>query len=1292
MPPITATVDENSRLNALRSYHILDTLPEQALDDLTALAATICEVPMAMISLVDEHRQWFKSRIGVEAAETPRGASFCTHALGKRDLLIVPDATQDARFAESPLVTCAAGVRFYAGAPLITPEGAAIGTLCVNDRVPRTLTPVQQEALRVLAGQVMTHLELRRHTRELVESEERLRIVTDNARVGLVIVNKERRYLYANEAYAEILGLPSSGIVDQRVADVQAGVYEEQIRPQLDRAFAGERVAYELSKSTADEDRHCAVRYEPTKADGEVALVVGMVTDITERKRTEESLRESERRFREMLENVELIAMTLDKSGRVTFCNDYLLKVTGWSREEVIGADWCAKFLPNGSEAKRVFFTTIETGEIPAHYDNPIITRHGGLRDIAWNNIMLRDGAGKVVGTASLGEDVTERKRAEMVSLRLAAIVASSDDAIIGKDLNGLITSWNRGAEKIFGYTADEIVGTSIMRLIPADRQAEEEHILGKIRRGESVEHFETLRLTKDGWLINISVTASPIKDATGRVIGVSKVAHDITEAKRVEESLREIEGKFRQLADNITDVFWICSPDFETMHYVSAGYELVWGRSQESLYARPRQWREAILPEERERVFAVFKSLRESEREVSIEYRIARPDGTIRWIHDRGFQIRDAAGILVRITGISTDITERKLMEQARRETQARLNSALAAGSIGTWTWDIGTDRLVADEFTARMFSLDADAAAKGLPAEAYLLAVAEEDRPGVADGLARALECCGHYDIEYRIPEKDGGLRWLQARGRVECDKSGNALSFHGAVMDITERKRAQEQIAEQAAFLDKAQDAIMVRDLEGKILFWNKGAERMYGWAREETMGRNIGGLLYDDPNVFKEVNELTISEGEWHGELPQLTKDKGGITVEARWTLIRDHEWRPKSVLAINTDITEKKKIEAQFLRAQRMESIGTLAGGIAHDLNNVLSPIIMSLDLLGMKFPDPKSRELLDMLGASAQRGADMVRQVLSFARGVEGRRMEVQVKHLVKDLVKIVEDTFLKTIRVQSILPHDLWTVLGDPTQLHQVLLNLCVNARDAMPNGGLLTFSAENLTLDAQYAGMNLEASPGSYVLIQVEDSGSGMPPEVIEKIFDPFFTTKEIGKGTGLGLSTSLAIVKSHGGFVRVYSEPGKGTKFGVYLPAQTETSAESAEEIAAELPRGHGELILVVDDESTVRVITQQTLQAFGYRVILASDRAEAVAAYARQGSEVAVVLTDMMMPVMDGPATILILRKLNPAVRIIAASGLSSDGHATALGVKHFLPKPYTAGTLLKALKQIIEEEP
>jgi len=530
-----------------------------------------------------------------------------------------------------------------------------------------------------------------------------------------------------------------------------------------------------------------------------------------------------------------------------------------------------------------------------------------------------------------------------------------------------------------------------------------------------------------------------------------------------------------------------------------------------------------------------------------------------------------------------------------------------------------------------------------------------------------------------------------------RYSAPVRGKDGKYYGRIWtfrDITHRIWAEEQIAEQAAFLDKARDAILVRDLKGKILFWNKGAENMYGWTRHEVIDRNIAELLYINPKKFEEANELTIRNGEWSGELQQLTKNRRELIVEGRWTLIRDNEGHPKSVLAINTDITEKKKIEAQFLRAQRMESIGTLAGGISHDLNNILAPIMMSIDILKATADNPQTRKILETIEVSAKRGSDIVRQVLSFARGLEGERIEIQVKHLLRDMESIIKDTFPKDIRLQFSIPNNTWTVLGDPTQVHQILLNLCVNARDAMPDGGDLVITVENCVLDAQYAAMNIQAKAGRYVNISVTDSGMGMPPDLLDKIFEPFFTTKELSKGTGLGLSTVMAIVKSHEGIINVYSELGRGTTFKVYLPA-TETSAGEGGELAEQtsLPRGNGETVLVVDDEASILIITTQTLQAFGYRVLTATDGAEAVATYVQHRSEIAVVLTDMMMPIMDGVATIHALMRINPLVKIIAASGLSQNSGAvkvSGVGVKHFLTKPYTTGTLLKAVRLILEE--
>lgn len=385
--------------------------------------------------------------------------------------------------------------------------------------------------------------------------------------------------------------------------------------------------------------------------------------------------------------------------------------------------------------------------------------------------------------------------------------------------------------------------------------------------------------------------------------------------------------------------------------------------------------------------------------------------------------------------------------------------------------------------------------------------------------------------------------------------------------------------------------------------------------------------------------------------------------------------------------------ERKQLEQQFLRAQRMESIGTLAGGIAHDLNNALTPIIMSIDLLSMIHPDPESQELYSTISGSARRGADMVRQVLSFARGVEGQRMAVDLAQIVRDVEKIANETFLKHISVGLRIDGSLWKTLGDPTQLHQVLLNLCVNARDAMPHGGSLRLSASNLHFDEPQRGLHPDAAAGDYVLLTVEDTGSGMSEEVIDKIFEPFFTTKEVGKGTGLGLSTSMAIVKSHGGFLRATSQIGVGSVFEAYLPALREPSkaAPVLETVPASTPRGSGQCVLVVDDESSVRIVTKQTLEAYGYQVLVAGDGELALELYTNHKEEIAAVLTDMTMPNMDGPAMVKALRNQGCQIPILAASGLVADIGATTFpmgGVQRFLAKPYSTEALLNTLQEVL----
>ncbi len=698
--------NEAERLAALRHYDVLDTAPEEAFDDLTLIAAQICQVPMAMVSLIDENRQWFKSRFGIEVTESPRDGGFCSNAILHADeVLEVRDAMADPRFAEHPLVTAAPHIRFYAGAPLVTPDGHALGALCVIDRIPRTLTAAQLAALRALSRRVVDQLELRQHAHKLA-------LGTQEIRQNLVSAEDSRRALL-------------SLLEDQKI--------------------------------------------------------------------TETSLRESEERF--------------------------------------------------------------------------------------------------------------------------------------------------------------------------------------------------------------------------------------------------------RQITETIQEVFWMSDVAKNQMIYVSPGYEKIWARTCASLYASPREWIESIYPEDRARVLAAAVA-KQAAGKYDETYRILRPDGTLRWIRDRAFPVKPAHGTVRRVVGVAEDITE----------------------------------------------------------------------------------------------------------------------------------------------------------------------------------------------------------------------------------------------------------QKKLQEQFLRTQRIESVGMLAAGIAHDLNNVLTPVGMVSDLLRKHVSKSGDLQLLDILEKCAKRGADLVRQILGFVHGVGGELRMVQVEHLLRDIGGVVSGTFPKSIVLSEEISGELWPISANPTQIHQILLNLCVNARDAMPQGGRLSLQAENCVLDEASAAAINGAKPGTWIMIQVADTGTGIPPKVLSRIWDPFFTTKTADQGTGLGLSTARGIVVSHGGFITVKTNPGHGTTFRVYLPAVEGSAVEARVIRSRSATAGHGELILFVDDEYPIRDVAEAILTRHGYRVITASDGIEAIARFAVHAADVALVITDLDMPVFDGPALAAAIHRIDRTKKILAISGMGStsrlQNERTREFASGFLAKPFTVDALLDTVAALL----
>jgi PAS domain S-box-containing protein len=641
----------------------------------------------------------------------------------------------------------------------------------------------------------------------------------------------------------------------------------------------------------------------------------------------------------------------------------------------------------------------------------------------------------------------------------------------------------------------------------------------------------------------------------------------------------------------------------------------------------------------------------------------------------------------------------ERSDAVESLRRNEEMLRHAQRIARFGSWELDL-TNLPVADESSNRwsdeMFRIFGYEPGQVQTNNAnFFHVVHPEDRKRVREAFSQAVRLGTGYSLNHRIVRPDGTVRYVYGEAQAVTDpQTGRPGKMVGIIQDVTERQISLEKLAEQASFLDQARDAIFVRDLENTVIFWNKGAERLYGWSSGEVMGRDAGEFLYASLENLDPAVQAVLEHGEWRGELEQFTKTNDRVIVESRWTLLRDDNEEPKSILVLNSDITERKKIESQLMRSQRIESIGTLAGGIAHDLNNVLAPILLGAALLKGEECSDDMREVVEDIELSARRGSDLVKQVLSFARGKEGLRVSVRLGDIVKEVISIIEKTFSKKISLKIDVAPDLWTVSGDPTQLNQILLNLCVNAGDAMPDGGYLTISARNLDVDEQYAATSPQIEKGKYVLLNVADTGCGIPADKLDRIFDPFFTTKDLGKGTGLGLATVLGVVRSHGGFMNVTSEVDKGTNFIVHLPAQVDTEeAGLIEQSDEDLPRGNGECILLVDDEAPILKVTSKTLQAYGYRVLTASNGAKAVAVFAQNQEDIALVLTDMMMPVMDGPAAIHALLRIRPELKIIGASGLTSKGvmaRANLPGVKHFIAKPYSAAGLLKLVRSCLSD--
>lgn len=893
------------------------------------------------------------------------------------------------------------------------------------------------------------------------------------------------------------------------------------------------------------------------------------------------------------------------------------------------------------------------------------------------------DSQKEIIGFQGAFQDITLQRASaaerNALAIRLSNTLRDMSDSFFTLDKNWRITYVNDAMLKTVGRSRDELINRLMWDAFPGTQNSRfhqcYEQALATRSVATLVEYYEPL----EKWF---DLRVYPAED------GVAIYFQDVTKKRHDDEQLRLLQTCVERMNDIVV------ISEGEAMDggpprvlYVNDAFERQTGFRADEIIGKtakilqgPGTQRDVL-----DRIRANLKTWTPIREEV-LNY---TKSGDELWLELEILPIADANGWYTHWIAIERNITERKRADEELRKKVDLLRVGGRVGKFGGWTAMPSSNAL---QWTDEIYwMLDWPKATPPTMTDFYSMFTLES-RTAFQDLLAECLAHRSTFDQEFKLTTRSGVQKWVRIAAEVVEGGADQPNAVHGALQDISALKEVEERLREQAELLDKAQDAIWVLGLDASVEFWNSSAERIYGWSLADVKRLGAKQILSQNMESFDRCFQAVMEHGEWVGEIELANRSGSKLLLVSRWTLVRDELGKPRSILAINTDITLQRQMEQQFLRAQRMESIGTLAGGIAHDLNNVLAPILMSIELLKDAVSDPQDHAVLRTVEVSAKRGADMVKQVLSFARGFDGQRHQVSLHDVVKDLEYMLNETIPKNILIERDLAPDLWGVQADPTQIQQVLLNLCVNARDAMPQGGRISIRADNLLVDKHYAAMNIEAREGCYLKLELEDNGCGMPPGILERIFDPFFTTKPQGSGTGLGLATTQAIVKSHGGYIRAYSEMGKGTRFHIYLPASPTTVAPSDQLSKPPLPRGDGQLVLVVDDEAAIRHITRQTLEAFGYRVVVASNGAEALGVFAQQADEIELVLTDMMMPILDGPATILALRQIRPEVKIIGASGISQNGkvaQAVGAGVSHFLPKPYSAESMLRAIHEVLK---
>lgn len=1190
----------------------------------------------------------------------------------------------------------------------------------------------------------------------LRESEARFRQLAENIQEVFWMTNlRGNQMLYISPGYEKIWNRTCASLYQSPLAWLEAIHPGDRDRvreaAQSEKQIRGEyNIEYRIVRADGSlrwiHDRAFPVRNEQ----GEVYRIAGIAEDITERKRAEEILRIKDSVLASATAGIAIAGL----DERITYANAAWLKMHGYESLAPVLGTTPLDHVENPADARMVIGALRAqgrwTGEVVCR------RRDGSTFPAELACDLAMDSTGQPLSLLASFNDITVRKQADIIVQnereRLRQILDGQFGLVGVLSLDGTVVDVNQTPLMLFGTSRDEVVGRLFWEIgwlqpeaIAPVKAAVAAAAQGEITRFDVVAQFPGIGRR------DVDAIFHPLKDATGQIINVIGFGVDVTDRKQAEAKLGISEDRLQQAVrcaqigifdhDHLADtIYW--SPEQRAIHGWSAD--------------RPIHMADFIAmlhPDDRQRIEEAVRRAHDPMGDglFDVEHRLTRPsDGKIRWTNTRSttfFEGKGAKRRPVRTVGAVVDITESKLTEVRirqlnrtyvvlsdinqlivrTREPQAMLEGAcrLAVEKGGfrmAWIGMLTNNRQVVKPMAAAgvvegyldgvNIDLQDTTRRVGPTAKALLtgehqvcndIAHDEIMAPWRAAALQRGYRSSASFPLLINGKAVGTFNLYVAEPGFFDVDElrlldeSAMDIAFalegfererekHSALERLHESEERFRQLAENIA------EVFWITDVAtNQILYISPAYEKIWGSPRERLYATSQAWLEAVHPEDRERLRQSAQSSqqvGTFDDEYRIIRPDGGLRWIHARGFPVHNEKGEVYRVAGVAVDLTERRKNERIAIRSQRLESIGTLAGGLAHDLNNALAPILMTVEMLRSNYP--AEPEMLDTIQASAQRGADMVRQLLTFAKGAEGERVGIQCRHLLLDIEKIIKSTFPKNIKLEVRHHENLPIVLGDATQLHQVLLNLCVNARDAMPDGGTLTLKTDAIEIDGAYAAAVPDAKLGYYVMLQVTDTGTGIAPEILDRIFDPFFTTKSPDKGTGLGLSTTLGIVKGHGGFVNVNSQVGRGSTFTVYLPANNAGSETVVgPEVGAEFS-GHGELILFVDDEAPIRRVARAVLQRLNFKAITAADGTEGLVQVAEHRVDVRAILTDLHMPHMDGLNFVRALRRILPEIPVVLASGRMDDPakeEFKKLGVTIYLDKPFTEARLAEVLKSI-----